>query len=193
MKRAPKATDPSDEEIVELLWKRSETGIQCVAQKYGKLCYGLAMNLLGQREDAEECVNDVYMAVWNTIPPNSPSSLTAYVGRITRNIAINYIRRRESQRRKCGGTVLLEELAECLPDSDSFVTADDLHLKDALNDFFSLLTEEERSIFLRRYYDGETAECIAKSLGLRAGTVRVRLHRLRERLREHLIAQGISL
>lgn len=182
----------TDAEIVDLLWQRSDEGLTCVEKKYSRLCYRVAMNLLGQREDAEECVNDVYMAVWNTIPPNRPDSLTAYVGKVTRNIAVSYIRKREALRRKCAGTVLLEELAECLPDTDAPSPADELTLKDALNSFFSALSEEDRAIMVRRYYDGDPTAQIAKDLNLRPGTVRVRLHRLRERLREHLISHGIT-
>lgn len=182
----------TDAEIVELLRQRSDEGLTYLERKYNRFCYRIAMNLLGQKEDAEECVNDAYMAVWNTIPPNSPDSLSAYVGKVTRNIAVSYIRKREALRRKCCGTVLLDELVECLPDTDAPDPADDLTLKDALNAFFSALSEEDRAIMVRRYYDGESTAQIAKDLSLRPGTVRVRLHRLRERLREHLIAHGIQ-
>ena len=182
----------TDAEIVELLRQRSDEGLTYLERKYNRFCYRIAMNLLGQKEDAEECVNDAYMAVWNTIPPNNPDSLSAYVGKVTRNIAVSYIRKREALRRKCCGTVLLDELVECLPDTDAPDPADDLTLKDALNAFFSALSEEDRAIMVRRYYDGEPTAQIAKDLSLRPGTVRVRLHRLRERLREHLIAHGIQ-
>ena len=193
MKQDLASTAPSDEEILDLLWSRSEEGLSGLRAKYGPLCHHVAMNMLGQREDAEECVSDVYLAVWDTIPPNRPASLIAYVSKVTRNIAVNYIRKREARRRKCRGTVLLDELSECLPDPDSLDPADDLTLKDALNDFFTALSEEDRALMVRRYFDGDSAETIAKDLELRSGTVRVRLHRLRERLREHLTERGISL
>lgn len=183
----------SDTEIVELLWQRSETGLAKVEQKYSRLCYRLAMNLLGQREDAEECVNDVYLAVWDTIPPNRPASLTAYIGRVTRNIAISRLRKREARCRKGEGTVLLDELAECLPDPTGSDPADDLTLRDALTSFLDRLPVEDRVLMIRRYYHGDPIETIAKDLGIRTGTARVRIHRLRERLREHLQANGIFL
>ena len=184
---------PEDDDILDMLWKRSEDGLAHVQRKYGHLCHHIAMNLLGQKEDAEECVNDVYLAVWDTIPPNRPESLMAYVGKITRNIAISTLRKRTSAKRSCGGTVLLEELSECLPDSSASDPADDLMLRNALEGFLETLPPEDRAIMLRRYYDGESVEEISRSLGLRSGTVRVRLHRMRTRLRDHLESKGISL
>lgn len=182
-----------DGDIVDMLWHRSEEGLAHVQKKYGRLCHRIALNLLGNREDAEECVSDAYLAVWNTIPPNRPASLVSYVGKVTRNIAIGYIRKREAKGRKCEGIVLLDELAECLPDTTVPDPADDLTLRDALQDFLMSLPEEDRAIMLRRYYDGELTETIAGELGLKHGTVRVRLHRLRERLRAYLEDQGIRL
>ncbi len=184
---------PEDAEIIERLWQRSEEGLAQVETKYGRLCYRLAMNLLGRHEDAEECVNDVYLAVWDTIPPNRPASLMAYVGKVTRNIAVSCLRKREASKRTCGGTVLLEELAECLPDTDVPDIVEDMTLRDTLEEFLVALTPEDRSIMIRRYYDGEPIDSIARDLGLRTGTVRVRLHRLRERLREHLESNDITL
>ena len=189
----PAADTDTDSTIIDRLFARSEEGLALLQTHYGKLCHRIALNLLGSREDAEECVNDTYLAVWNTIPPNRPASLVAYVGKVTRNIAVSCLRKRGAKGRRCEGTVLLDELAECLPDTDTPDPADDLTLREALQSFFDSLSEEDRAIMVRRYYDGEPTEAIAVSLGLRHGTVRVRLHRLRERLREHLEERGVSL
>ena len=189
----PAAEDSTDRHIIDRLFARSEEGLALLQTHYGKLCHRIALNLLGSREDAEECVNDTYLAVWNTIPPNRPASLMAYVGKVTRNIAVSCLRKRGAKGRRCEGVVLLDELAECLPDTDTPDPADDLPLREALQSFFDSLSEEDRAIMVRRYYDGEPTEAIAVSLGLRHGTVRVRLHRLRERLREHLEERGVSL
>ena len=187
------ADTDTDSTIIDRLFARSEEGLALLQTHYGKLCHRIALNLLGSREDAEECVNDTYLAVWNTIPPNRPASLMAYVGKVTRNIAVSCLRKRGAKGRRCEGTVLLDELAECLPDTDTPDPADDLTLREALQSFFDSLSEEDRAIMVRRYYDGEPTEAIAVSLGLRHGTVRVRLHRLRERLRAHLEERGVSL
>ena len=187
------ADTDTDSTIIDRLFARSEEGLALLQTHYGKLCHRIALNLLGSREDAEECVNDTYLAVWNTIPPNRPASLVAYVGKVTRNIAVSCLRKRGAKGRRCEGTVLLDELAECLPDTDTPDPADDLTLREALQSFFDSLSEEDRAIMVRRYYDGEPTEAIAVSLGLRHGTVRVRLHRLRERLRAHLEERGVGL
>lgn len=189
----PAADTDADSTIIDRLFARSEEGLALLQTHYGKLCHRIALNLLGSREDAEECVNDTYLAVWNTIPPNRPASLVAYVGKVTRNIAVSCLRKRGAKGRRCEGTVLLDELAECLPDTDTPDPADDLTLREALQSFFDGLSEEDRAIMVRRYYDGEPTEAIALALGLKHSTVRVRLHRLRERLREHLEAEGIGL
>ena len=183
----------TDPHIIDRLFARSEEGLTLLQTRYGKLCHRIALNLLGSREDAEECVNDTYLAVWNTIPPNRPASLMAYVGKVTRNIAVDAIRKRTAKGRKCEGVVLLDELAECLPDTEAPDPADDLTLREALQSFFDSLSEEDRAIMVRRYYNGEPTEAIALALGLKHSTVRVRLHRLRERLRAHLEERGVSL
>ena len=186
-------TPNPDSDVIDLLFARSEEGLALLRDKYGSLCRRIALNLLGNRQDAEECENDVLLAVWSTIPPNRPASLSAYVGRITRNIAVDAIRKQTAKGRKCEGTVLIDELAECLPDTSTPDPADDLTLREGLQRFFDSLSDEDRAIMVRRYYDGEATEAIAAALGLKHSTVRVRLHRLRERLREHLEAEGIGL
>ena len=189
----PADTHDRDEGIIDLLFARSEEGLTLLKEKYGSLCRRIAQNLLGNRQDVEECENDVVLAVWNTIPPNRPASLIAYVGKVTRNIAVDAIRKRTAKGRKCEGVVLLDELAECLPDTEAPDPADDLTLREALQSFFDSLSEEDRAIMVRRYYNGEPTEAIAVSLGLKHSTVRVRLHRLRERLRAHLEERGVEV
>ena len=186
-------TPNTDSDVTDLLFARSEQGLVLLWDKYGGLCRRIALNLLGNRQDAEECENDVLLAVWSTIPPNRPASLSAYVGKITRNIAVDAIRKQTAKGRKCEGTVLIDELVECLPDTDIPDPVDDLTLREGLQSFFDSLSDEDRAIMVRRYYNGEPTEAISLALGLKHSTLRVRLHRLRERLREHLEAEGIGL
>ena len=182
-----------DTDIITLYNQRDERAIYETHRKYGDYCMSISLGILHNHQDAEECVNDTYLAVWNTIPPNRPASLIAYVGKVTRNIAVDAIRKRTAKGRKCEGTVLIDELAECLPAPEAPDPADDLPLREALQRFFDSLSEEDRAIMVRRYYNGEPTEAISLALGLKHSTVRVRLHRLRERLRAHLEERGVEV
>ena len=108
-----------DERIIQLYNQRDEGAVQATREKYGGLCFRIALNLLSVREDAEECVNDVYFAAWRQIPPLLPASLGAFLGRVTRNLAISRYRASTAQKRDRGVGLLLSELEECLPDGNS--------------------------------------------------------------------------
>ena len=183
-----------DREILALLLARSERALDALRAQYGRLCRRIAMNILHSEPDAEECENDTYLAVWNTVPPAEPDPLTPYVGRIARNLALDRYRYNRAARRYAGEDAPLEELAEVVTDSETPETeAERAALAAAINRFLASLKAEERRLFVRRYWYGDRVDDIAASLGMTANTASVRLHRVRARLRDFLGKEGFDL
>ena len=149
----------NDAGIVDLYWQRSERAIPETENAYGPYCHTVAYNLLRNAEDAEESVNDTWLAAWNAMPPERPNSLKAFLGRITRNISVTRLRRSGSQKRGGGeASLAIDELSECLPGgSDPARTAEKRELLRSIDAFLSLLPERERVIFLGRYFYALTA------------------------------------
>ena len=175
-----------DEQILTLFWHRSESAIAALAKKCGRRLYATALNLLSSHQDAEECVNDTYMAVWNAIPPKRPEPLPPYVYRIGRNIALNRLRANTAEKR--GGYPLsLDELAGCVP---APCLDDSRALGQAIDAFLDTLKKQDRTIFLRRYWFGDAVKDIAKSLSMTENTVSVRLSRTRAKLKAYLTKEG---
>lgn len=181
-----------DEKIVEQYLCRSETAISDTAEKYGALCYSVAYGILGNREDAEECVNDTYLRAWNSIPPDTPDHLGAYISKITRNLAVDRHRRNSADKRSKNATSAFEELADSIPDGDCELLSDRLALRDAMNRFLASLTPRERIIFMRRYFHADATKDIAKKLTTTDTSVRVTLSKLRRRLKKFLSKEGIE-
>ena len=184
-----------EKEIIDLYWARSETAIRETDKKYGKFCHSIAYNILCDHEDSEECVNDTYLQTWNAIPPRRPSKLSAFLGRITRNLALNRYERETAQKRG-GGQVepAVEELAECLPDPNTVERqVENKELAEALNRFLAGLPGEARKIFLRRYWQLCTVKEIAALYGISESKVKMSLMRTRGRLKRFLEQEGIDL
>ena len=181
-----------DEAIVALLWKRSPQAIEELDKKYGKLCRKLANNVVNSREDAEECVNDAYLGVWNAIPPARPHPLRAYLVKVVRNVAWKVCERRQAAKRS-GCTVALEELEGCLTDGktveDEVETRELARLIEA---FLDTLTAKERVIFMRRYGFLDSYGEIARRVGISEKNVSVRLSRMRRKLRDYLGEQEVQ-
>ena len=175
-----------DNRILKLLWDRQERGLEEMAAAYGQRLYGIAYNILGNRHDAEECVNDTYLALWNTIPPQRPEPLIAYACRVGRNIALNRLRSDSTQKRDSRYDLSLDELAGCIPGASLEHVMDGRILGQSINKFLATLPKMSRIIFLRRYYFGDSVKKIAGSLSLSENTVSVRLNRIREKLRKFL-------
>ena len=183
-----------DREIVDLLFARSERGLDELERKYGRRLHALAMNILADRRDAEECLNDVRLAVWNAIPPERPERLTPWLSRVTRNTALSLRRGSRAQKRFGGYDAALDELAESLAAPGS--VSDELEAKElaeGIRRFLETLPRENRVIFLRRYWFEDSIREISKRCGLSEGAVRLRLMRLRRRLRDWLKSQEADI
>ena len=183
-----------DSKIIALFFARSEQAIVELSNKYGKLCARIANNILCDRQDAEECVNDVYLGAWNTIPPQNPNPLQAYICRIVRNVAITRYHANTAIKRNCHYDVALEELAYCLSSPE---TADSrLHAKELthlLDRFLASLDARSRVMFVRRYWYADSVGDIAEAFKMRPNSVSVQLSRIRSKLRKFLIREGYMI
>ncbi len=184
-------TRMDDEKIIELFFARSESAITELDQKYGDLCKSVSKNVLGNEEDALEAVNDTYLAVWHQIPPEKPENLLGYVLKIAKNRSLNILRSRSAKKRDSHYQVALNELSECLPGNSSVEAEIDFkELSSAVGSFLETLSQENRAIFLRRYWFSDSLKDIATLTGLTEKTVSVRLVRLRKKLKEYLSERG---
>lgn len=182
----------ADEKIIELFFARSEQAIAALGTKYGKLCYKLAHNILGDRRDAEECVNDAYLGVWNAIPPARPEMLSAFLCRIVRNTSLKCYEKKRAAKRDSTYDIAMEELAGCLSAPETVENAAEANeLAHIIEAFLDTLPEENRVIFLRRYWFADSYAAIAARVRLSEKTVSVRLTRMRQQLREYLQKEGV--
>lgn len=183
-----------DYKIVELYFERSETAISETQKKYGKYCHVIAYNVLSSELDAEECVNDTYLRAWQSIPPEQPRILKSFLGRITRNLALDRYDRAKAAKRGGNVDVALEELEECIPSiEDGRDMSDDMAMKEAINRFLASIPRRTRIVFLRRYWYLSSIADIAEDLGLSESNVKVLLMRTRKKFKEHLEKEGISI
>lgn len=182
-----------DRHIIQLLFDRAEAAIDALARRFGSRLYAIAMNILCSSRDAEECVNDTYLALWNAIPPAQPDPLCAYAYRIGRNTALKKLRDNTAQVRNSAYDLSLDELADCIADDSLWETLDARELGRSIDRFLDLQTKENRVIFLRRYWFGDSIKDISRDLGMKEGTVSVRLNRLRSALKGHLSKEGFEL
>lgn len=181
-----------DSAIVDLYWSRQEEAALLTQEKYGDYCMQIAMRILGDREDAQECVNDTYTAAWDSIPPNHPENLKTYLGKLTRRIGMKRWRSRDAQKRGGGEIALsLEELGECVASGISL--EDQLsgkELTQILNAFLRKLPKQQRQIFVLRYWYGCSIREICGKFGFSKSKVESMLHRTRNKLRETLKEEG---
>lgn len=179
-----------DPTIVGLLWQRAESALEALSKRFGKRLMGIAVNILGVRQDAEESVNDTYLAVWNTVPPKKPDPLAGYVYATGRNISLDRLKYNTAWKRYGKYDLSLDELEKAIPGPALEETVEARELGLAINRFLAAQNEDNRALFLRRYWFGDSIQEIADDFDLRENTVCVRLGRIRMRLREHLIKEG---
>lgn len=184
-----------DQNIIKLYFDRDEAAISETASKYGKYCRIIAMNILGSHEDAEECVNDTYLGAWNSMPPQKPSMLSVFLGRITRNLSFNKYKYYHADKRGGGETALiLDELSEIVSGEES--VEDEVlerELINEINSFLNALPEHKRGIFIRRYWYSDSISSIAERYGITENAASVTLNRIRNKLREYLTERGCKI
>lgn len=172
-----------DKEIIELFFARDQKGIAALVEKYGRLCRQVSMNVLGSLEDVDECLNDTWLAAWNQIPPRRPTSLAAYVAKITKNLSLKKYRDDRKKYRDTEIELCLDEMAECTSDQQ---TESEDELREMIEKFLDTLSAENRVIFVKRYWFDESIKDMAAETGLSENSVSVKLHRLRKRLKKYL-------
>ena len=184
-----------DEKILQLYLDRNELAIHESAEKYGAYCRSVAMNILGDPDDAEECVNDTWFKVWNAIPPARPADLRTYLGKISRNLAFDKYRTERRDKRGSGEeALLLDELEEIVSGrEDAASPLLEKELLDEIRRFLERQTKEKRVMFVRRYWYADSVSAIADRLGTSENRVSVTLNRLRKKLKDHLNQRGYDL
>ena len=183
-----------DARIIALFFARSEQAIQELDHQYGESCRRLSLNILNDRQDAEECVNDAYLGAWNAIPPAEPSPLLPCLLKMVRNISLHLYWKKAAAKRGGPCTAALAELEDCIAGRETAETAlEARELARMIEGFLDTLTPENRVIFLRRYWFSDSCQDIAGLTGLRETNVSVRLTRIRGKLRQYLMERGVLI
>ncbi len=184
-----------DSAIIDLYWARQEQALAETDQKYGTYCRTIAYHILSSREDTEECVNDTWLRAWNAMPPQRPSVLSAFLGRITRNLSLDRWKLAKAAKRGGGQLPLaLDELGECIPSSDLVeAQLEEKELSRQIDRFLRDLPERDCCIFLRRYWYVDSVSDIAKRYHMAEGSVKSTLYRLRKKLQAHLEKEGVAV
>ena len=183
-----------DAQIVDLYWARDERAIAETDRKYGAFCHAVAHNVLAVREDAEECVNDAYQKAWESIPPQRPLLLRAWLGKVVRNLALNLWNRNHALKRGGGADVLLSELEDCIPSPEGVVRAlEDEELGRVISDWLRTLPRDDRALFVRRYWNGEALGDLAAAWHITPAKLAQRMYRLRRGLKAALEQEGIAI
>lgn len=183
-----------DKVIIQHYWDRDECAITETDEKYGSFCFKIAENILGNKEDSKECVNDTYLKTWNSIPPQRPKVLPAFIGKIVRNLSYDrYAYNRTAKRG--GGQIneVFDELAECIADKSADVSCDEKELKEAIDSFLYTISVRDREIFLRRYWYTENVKGIAEKMKMKENSVCAVLKRIRKKLQKYLTERGFDL
>lgn len=182
-----------DKEIVDLYWARNEEAVAETEKKYGRYCHYIAYQILASDEEAKEIVNDVFLKVWNTVPPNRPVLLKPYVGMLCRQLALNLYEKQHAKRRGGQVPLVLDELAECIPDGVGWELDERISLRELLHTFLLSLPKKTRNIFVRRYWYASSVSEIAKENGMKESGVAMLLLRTRNKLKRYLEKEGFYL
>ncbi|MBQ7499806.1 MAG: sigma-70 family RNA polymerase sigma factor [Clostridia bacterium] len=181
----------NDAELVERLFGRDEGAIGDIRSLVKDYCLYIARNILSNEEDAEECLNDVLLAAWNSIPPNKPENLKAYLGKIMRESAIDRLRKNKAGKRISAGDVLpLDELEFMIGTNGIQTNIEEAELSDMISAFLGSIRESDRNIFIRRYWYYDSIEAVSKRYGYGKSKVAMSLKRTRDRLASYLRKEG---
>ncbi|MBO7448755.1 MAG: sigma-70 family RNA polymerase sigma factor [Clostridiales bacterium] len=181
-----------DQQIIRLFNERSEEAIAATKEKYGNILGKIARNVLGNSDDAEECVNDAYLALWNSIPPQSPDPLGAYACKVAKNISLKKFRHNSAEKRNTYYDASFDELADCLISNDSVDDGvNEKELKEAIDRFLGKIKKVDRILFVKRYWFAQEISQIAEETGYGANYINVHLHRTREKLKAFLIKENL--
>ena len=187
-----KGENMEDEEIIKLYWNRQEKAISETDKKYGKYCNTISFNILQNKEESKECVNDTYLKTWNSIPPQRPNILKVYIGKIARNLAINQYERKKAKKRDYTLEIALEELNECISSNNNVEKELDYNeLVKALNNFLSELSQDKRKIFLERYWYLYSIKEISSNNRISESNTKTILLRIRKGLKDYLKEGGL--
>lgn len=184
-----------DNQIISLLFQRTQAVLDEISRKYSRLYRRILGEILADESDIEECANDVLLAVWDSIPPNDPENLSAYICKLARRIGIDKLRYQTRQKRHTGYTVALSELQDCLPDTAAALHTDEesRHIRSVLSDFVRKLDPETRVLFIRRYIWLESTASLASRFALSENHIAVKLYRARKKLKKHMEKEGIQI
>lgn len=181
-----------DEKIIDLFFERSEQGIRELDNKYGAVCHNLSYNIVNNRQDAEECVNDAYLGAWNAIPPVRPNPLLSYIVKIVRNISLKIYWKKEAAKRSSHYTIAMEEIEACIADPNTVeAEIEARELAHIIESFLDTLTVENRVIFMRRYWFSDSCKDIAEFVGLSEKNISVRLTRIRQKMKSYLAEREV--
>lgn len=181
----------SDNQIIELFWRRDKTALEYVQQAYHSLMVHIAKNITSSNEDAEECANDTYLKLWETIPPTKPESLKNYAARIVRNCAIDVYRKEKKRKQGTELSVICEELETMFSDGKN--EYEEIEFCDLINDFLEQLEKKDRVLFVKRYWGGDSIKDLVEYSGLKESAVKMRLLRIRNKFQEYLKEGGIHV
>lgn len=180
-----------DDEIIKLYLLRNENAIYETNTKYGKYCSTIANNILYDDEDSKECVNDTYLNVWNAIPPKIPNIFKAFLGKITRNLALNMYEKKKSKKRNCETPIIIDELEDCIPSKDNVeLKIEEKQLSKYINEFLESLPQNKRRIMVERYWYLNSIKNISLKYNLGQSNVKMTLLRLRKDLKKYLEERG---
>ncbi|MDR1131247.1 MAG: sigma-70 family RNA polymerase sigma factor [Oscillospiraceae bacterium] len=184
-----------DSKIIDLYWKRAEIAIGETAKKYSRYCHAISFNILHNREDAEECVNDTYLKAWNAIPPKRPNCLAAFLGKITRNLSLDKFKKYSADKRGHGQMeIALSELDEVIPSATSVEQAiDEKELAESLDRFLGGLPKQKRMMFVQRYWYLMSIQTMAEQFSISESQAKSALFRIRNELKSHFEREGVVL